>query len=154
MCMDMRMDMYMQGDGTPATYERLIKLPGCDGGNARYMMGHSHCNRPEKDGDGFLLGGTGIGDSGCEEFGFAYFDTTRGRERLIYFFLANKQGDDRYVEVVGCIERQGIDACTHLGEAWKDQPLPAPNVTRAHHNNKHGCPKAGGAAAMAGAGHR
>ena len=34
-----------EGMGTPDVYAQVLTLPGCDGGNVRFMMGHDHCNR-------------------------------------------------------------------------------------------------------------
>ena len=36
------------GMSTPAVFDRLSKLRGCDRGTLRYAMGHTHCNRVDR----------------------------------------------------------------------------------------------------------
>jgi hypothetical protein len=31
--------------GTPDVFARVVTMPGCDGGNVRFLMGHEHCNK-------------------------------------------------------------------------------------------------------------
>lgn len=106
----------------PAVYDYIKRLPGCDGGNLRFMMGHLHCNKVHKPDVGYLLGATGLRGSGCDSFGFAYVDSTAAREQVVHFELANSTMD-RFDEVVDCFETQGVARCVHLGEVWRNTTL-------------------------------
>jgi hypothetical protein len=129
---------------TMSVYKRLRVLPGCDTGALRFMMGHKHCNAVVKvaklvDGEdggagrgdgappappeGYLLGGTGVrGSLECNTFGFAYVDTTGGRELVVGFELANAT-TDKYDAIVECIERSSIDDCLRHGTVWANASL-------------------------------
>ena len=72
--------------------------------------------------EALLLGGAGVSNTGCGEFGFGMIDATAGRDRVHYFFLANKT-HDRFDEVCECIEANGVGDCVHFAELWRDQPL-------------------------------
>jgi hypothetical protein len=84
---------------TPAVHARVKLLAGCDGGRLRYVMGHTHCNKPTADGVGYLLGGAGLRGGGgpaapgCDALGFAYVDSTGGRELVVGFTLADDAMD-------------------------------------------------------------
>eukprot|EP00041_Stephanoeca_diplocostata_P012646 m.212158 g.212158 ORF g.212158 m.212158 type:complete len:440 (-) comp19036_c0_seq2:81-1400(-) len=122
------------GMDTPSVYAKVTTFPGCNHGTVRYLMGHTHCNKvsdtAEDSGQraaaGYLLGGTGVrGDfMGCNTLGFAYVDTTGGRELVIGFELANETMDV-FDTVVGCIERFGVDACLQFGSVWRNTSLPS-----------------------------
>lgn len=107
---------------TPEVFKRVRRLPGCDRGTLRFAMGHYHCNQPAKVPDGYLLGGTGVRGFGCDEFGFAFVDTTGGRELVGYFHLANTTYD-RYEEVLACLEGKGVASCLGLATIWRNSSL-------------------------------
>jgi hypothetical protein len=112
------------GMQTPAVYSKLQQVSGCDSGTLRYVAGHKHCNRVMEYDDsneavGYLLGGTGVLGGGCDTLGFAYMDTTGGRELVVLFSLADDSFDNFDV-VVSCIENNGIDQCLEYGEVWRN----------------------------------
>ena len=76
---------------------------------------------------GYLLGGAGVrGDfMGCNTFGFAYYDSTGGRELVVGFTLAADGQPDRYEAAVGCFERKGVGNCLEFGSVWRNSTLGA-----------------------------
>ena len=112
-----------------AVFARVSELPGCDGGNLRFVAGHKHCNEiVATDGAeavGYLLGGTGVNGGGCNEFGFALVDTTGGREVVAKFLLATDKagGVDVFEAAVACFEQKGVANCLEFGEVWRNTTL-------------------------------
>lgn len=92
----------------------------------RYFMGHRHCNAPEVDGRGFMLGAGGS-HGPCNEWGFAYTDTRGGPgSHLIAHFSMSRGDEDRFPAVEACVSRRGsLAACaSSVGDVWVNGTLP------------------------------
>lgn len=116
------------GMGAEALWKKAKDYPGCDTGRLRFLDGHIHCNKIQKDGMGFMIGGTGMKNSGeCgrnkeEEWGVLYIDTTTQeavtrRQLVVHFTVANTTVD-HFDDLTTCFEEQGIQNCLHLGNVW------------------------------------
>mmetsp|Transcript_73808 Transcript_73808/g.175700 ORF Transcript_73808/g.175700 Transcript_73808/m.175700 type:complete len:507 (+) Transcript_73808:93-1613(+) len=110
----------------PQWYEEMAALPGCSDfhkrGMLKFVMGHTHCNDPHphgKVGAGFRVAGFGM-DGGCGNFGAPVVDTTGNHFRFWYFDMSS---DDKYMNVMNCVRKQGWRSCTSMATLWIDQPL-------------------------------
>lgn len=119
---------------TPGVYERLVQLPGCDGGNVRYFEGHHHCNMVDNTiapAAGFIVAGFGKLNNHCDNFGIPIFDTTGGRLQVIYFPIAVDNVDNstaaahRYDQLQSCFATHGVSNCYHLQhDVWLNESAP------------------------------
>ena len=117
--------LFLLGIANFALHKAVLEMPGCDGGNVKYLMGHTHCNKKMTDGRGYLIGASGAGwgpsgpqpDNPCPDVGFVYFDSTRGREELTLFTVWDNS-TSHVAALRSCFADHGIGQCTHLGTVW------------------------------------
>ena len=91
------------------------------GGRLRYAFGHTHCNRAQKAGAGFMVGGYGMSD--CGEWGLTLLDTTRDRAKVLHFRIADHTGVDRFHEVHTCLRTAGVSGCVEYADVWLNESL-------------------------------
>jgi len=123
------------GMDTPAVYEKMKAMSGCDVKRLLYFMGHQHCNRIASnssgplDAYGFMIGGTGMYGWGCSQFGFTVLrsnPSTAGgpNVRVDHFPLAEDRIGkvngkakvtgvkyDNFDQVFQCLNQSGYAAC-------------------------------------------
>ena len=120
-------------------------------GRLLWFSGHTHCASVSLIGDqGFLVAGQG--QSGCGQYAFPVIDTTGGRLQVYSFGIASQppaetetsklllsrygaglaalegEGDvdvvwDRYEEVHGCLQKNGLDGCMEYADVWYNETL-------------------------------
>ena len=112
----------------PDVRAALLHVPGCDiGFRLLYIAGHRHCNFPDREGHGFVIGGHG--GSGCGEFGFLYLDAEPNDQPAIWYLRTvschrNQAGEepsciDHHNALLACVQDKGINGCTaEFGTRW------------------------------------
>lgn len=109
----------------PAVYDEIKAMPGCAklGKKLKYLMGHVHCNEVTQAETGFMLGGQGMADNKCNEFGLPVIDTTGGRARIMYFPVRNLSGLNNFTALNTCLQQRGYSGCTQFAKPFLDVPL-------------------------------
>lgn len=119
------------GDGcesdmtVPTLFEAMKSLPACAPleNKMKYFMGHKHCNYVTDTDVGFMIGGQGMSDLQCNDFGIPVLDTTGGRFKVYFFPIQSHRGYTYYQDTLKCFQDNGVSGCYHLAKVWADTPL-------------------------------
>ena len=122
-----------EGDGAtdgavPEVFTKLKEIPSCSNvySKIRYFDGHKHCNYVQQKDVGFMVGGNGMSDKTCAEWGLAVIDTTNDKFQIQYFQLATADSNpvNNYDKVIDCINQNGgISNCYDLATTWVNTPI-------------------------------
>mmetsp|Transcript_24068 Transcript_24068/g.56044 ORF Transcript_24068/g.56044 Transcript_24068/m.56044 type:complete len:385 (-) Transcript_24068:82-1236(-) len=103
----------------------MQRMRGCVEKRVLYFAGHHHCNKVLEDGEGFLLGGAGMQNNDCSEFGFAVIQSVPDaylgpNARVDYFPIAQEiymDGsdtpfiEDYFRDLIRCLKAHGYSGC-------------------------------------------